>query len=97
MSRVLSMRDKGFWRRLTKGERIRLMYLQMNGSRGGSYGGGGYLPDDCSECGACGQPMLGSGGMCGACYRDYEALMAKGSGRAQEVVAPASAPQEPRH
>jgi hypothetical protein len=75
----LTMRNKGFWRRLKKWERARLMQLQM--SKSGSYGGGGYLPDDCSECGACGQPMFGSGGMCHACYREYEALMAKGSQR----------------
>lgn len=72
------MRDKGFWRRLTKSERVRLMQLQMSKS-GGGYGGGGYLPDDCSECGACGEPMLGVG-WCGACDREWAALVAKGSG-----------------
>lgn len=87
MRRALTMRDKGFWRRLTKAERSRLMYLQMHSGPTG-YGGGGYLPDDCSECGACGQPMLGSGGWCRACYRDWESLVAKGAG-----AAPASEPE----
>lgn len=76
--RKLTMRDKGFWRRLTKAERFELVTLQMSRSTG--YGGGGYLPEDCSECGACGLPMLGAGGMCSACYKRYARLMAKGSG-----------------
>ncbi len=76
------MRDKGFWRRLTKGERAYLMHLHMNQGRGSGYGGGGYLPDDCSECGACGQPMLGAGGLCSHCWKDYERLTAKGSSKA---------------
>lgn len=29
-----------------------------------------YLPDDCSECQYCGEPMLGSG-MCGSCSREF--------------------------
>ena len=78
--KLLAMRDKGFWRRLNKGERIRLMYLQMN-SRSGGLSGGGYLPDDCSECGGCSQPMVGYGGLCSDCYRDYERLVAKGRGQ----------------
>ena len=72
----LSMRDKAFWRHLTKAERSELMQLQT--SKSGGFGSGGYLPDDCSECGACGQPMLGVGGMCLACYQRYEFLMEKG-------------------
>lgn len=34
-----------------------------------SYSGmrSGYLPDDCSECGACGQPCFGSVGWCQSC------------------------------
>lgn len=40
------------------------------GKYGSNYGGsGGYLPDDCSECDTCGQPMLGSGN-CPACYAE---------------------------
>ena len=53
------------WDNLTKDERTRYMQLQMSPSRGGS--GGGYLPDDCSECGACGQPCLVDVGWCGSC------------------------------
>ena len=38
------------WANLTKEERAEYMRLQMSPS-GNFYGGGGYLPDDCSECG----------------------------------------------
>ena len=69
------MRDKAFWRNLTKWERGELMMLQTSHSSS-SYGGGGYLPDDCSECGSCGQPILGTG-WCSACYARYEELMRK--------------------
>lgn len=69
---------RGFvWGRLTADERRELMALQMAPS-GGSMGGGGYLPEDCSECRACGQPMLGYPGMCSACYRRWDALVTKG-------------------
>ena len=61
--------------RLTAEERGELMQLQM--SRGGGvYGGGGYLPEDCSECGACGEPMLGSG-WCEHCYSQWDWLIRK--------------------
>lgn len=73
-----TIRDKAFWRRLTKAERAELMALQMSRHSTG-YGGGGYLPDDCSECGACGQPILGPG-WCSGCYDRYARLVAKGRG-----------------
>lgn len=47
------------WKNLTKKERSEYMRLQM--SPHGGYDRSGYLPDDCGECGACGQPILGSG------------------------------------
>lgn len=63
------------FQRLTGFERAELMYLQM--SQGSTaYGGGGYLPDDCSECGACGEPILGTG-WCDRCDERYEELVAK--------------------
>ena len=86
MTRRLSMRDRGFWRRLTKAERSELMALQTSRHSTGM-GGGGYLPDDCSECGACGNPILGSG-WCSWCYERYARLMAKGRGDVAEKVAP---------
>ena len=76
------MREKLFTKenfaRLTHFERQRLMHLQMSGS-GGDYGGGGFLPDDCSECAACGYPMLGSG-MCRDCYAEFHKLTEKALG-----------------
>ena len=59
--------------KLDEWERGRLMYLQM--APQGGYGGFN-LPDDCGECGACGQPTLGSG-WCGDCYEDWDRLMKK--------------------
>ena len=50
------------------------MKLQMS-SQGG-YDRSGYLPDDCGECGACGQPMLGTG-WCHFCYQKFKALDSK--------------------
>jgi hypothetical protein len=63
------------WARLTKDERGELMRLQMSKHSTG-YGGGGYLPDDCSECGACGEPILGLG-WCSRCYNRFAALTQK--------------------
>ena len=72
---------KLYWTNLTKKERSRYMYLQTAPSN--SYGGGGYLPDDCSECGACSQPTLGSG-LCHNCYTEWQALRDKLTGKALE-------------
>ncbi len=53
------------WSNLTKGERVEYMQLQMSPSHGGS--GDGYLPDDCGDCGACGQPCFRDVGWCINC------------------------------
>ena len=66
--------NKRWWRALTKDERRKL--VQIMTSRRGRYGSGGYLPDDSSECGSCGEPMLGTG-LCRSCYRVYAALHQK--------------------
>ena len=76
---TLSMRDKAFWRRLTKAERRELVAIQT-APRSGNMGGGGYLPDDCSECTYCGEPKMGYPGLCTHCYGRWEALMTKGRG-----------------
>lgn len=59
-----------WWRGLTKNERRHLVGLMT--AHGG--GMGGYLPDDCSECTYCGQPILGYPSLCRGCYNDYKAL-----------------------
>ena len=59
--------------RLTADERAELMRLQMSPAYGGR---SAYLPDDCSECPACGDPTLGSG-WCNSCYNRWEALRTK--------------------
>ena len=59
---------------LNKEERAEYMRLQMS-SQGG-YDKSGYLPEDCGECGACGQPTLGCG-WCSDCLREYEELYNK--------------------
>ena len=61
--------------RLLPAERAELMRLQMSPGQTG-YGGGGYLPADCSECGACGDTISGAG-WCHRCYSRYEELVAK--------------------
>jgi len=62
------------WGNLTKEERSIYMHIQMSHSN--SYGGRGYLPDDCSDCGACGMPMLGTG-ICPNCYATWKELRNK--------------------
>jgi len=66
------------WDNLTKEERARYMQLQM--SPAGGYDRSGYLPDDCGECGACGQPMLGVG-WCPSCYAEWRRLRDKLEGK----------------
>ena len=62
------------WTNLTQDERSFYMMLQMSPRYGGR---SAYLPDDCSECGFCGTPMLGSGGFCNTCYSNWQALRDK--------------------
>ena len=70
----MARRTREWWARLTKEERSELVWLER--ATGNCYGGGGYLPDDCSECGACGSPMLGSG-LCPHCGNRLDALLKK--------------------
>ncbi len=60
--------------RLTPDERRELMFMQMSPAGRND----GYVPDDCSYCDVCGDPILGSGGgMCRRCYARWETLMDK--------------------
>jgi hypothetical protein len=65
--------------RLAPLERREFMRLQMSKP---TCGGSDYLPDDCGECGACGQPTLGFG-WCRYCHKRYEELRRKASVEAQ--------------
>ncbi len=56
------------WNNLNKEERATYMRLQMSPS--GGYDRSGHLPDDCGECGACGEPILGTG-WCSSCYKTW--------------------------
>lgn len=67
--------------RLTPDERRELMWLQMSPAYGGR---SAYLPDDCGECGACGDTCLGSS-WCPRCYERYGYLMDKMTGVLDEV------------
>ena len=69
----MSLFTKENFARLEPWERGRFMELQMSPAYGGR---SGYLPDDCGECGACGEPMLGSG-WCSRCHGEYERIRAK--------------------
>ena len=62
------------WNNLTKEERAHYMRLQMSPS--GRYDRSGYLPDDCGECGACGQPIVGTG-WCHKCSSEWRMLRDK--------------------
>lgn len=62
--------------RLLPQERAELMQLQMSSPYGTR---SAYLPDDCGECGACGDTCLGSG-WCQHCHRAFAALCAKARG-----------------
>ena len=66
--------------RLTVDERAVLMYLQMN--PGGSHSS--YLPDDCAECNACGQPTRA--GWCLDCSGAFDRLVAKCVGKEESRV-----------
>lgn len=61
------------WNNLTKEERSEYMMYQMSPSYCSN---DGYLPDDCSDCGSCGQPILGSG-WCNSCYKRFDELRNK--------------------
>ena len=76
---MVTTKRKANWNNLTRVERQRYMQLQM--APHGGYDRSGYLPDDCGECGACGQPMLG-GGWCRSCYQEWETLHKKLMGEA---------------
>ena len=64
------MTPKLYWGNLSTEERAEYMQLQMAPAYGGRRD---YLPEDCSECTACGYPTLGSG-MCGSCYARWRQL-----------------------
>lgn len=75
-------RTKEFWARLTPEERSRLVFYERNQNR--HYGYGGYLPDDCTECGVCDAPCMSS--PCGGCLNDVIAIVDKGEGKKQPQV-----------
>lgn len=69
-------RNKTWWKRLTKAERSHLIYLERSDKKYTEYGGGGYLPDDCFECPACGQPEFGIG-LCTSCLNYWQKYIDK--------------------
>ena len=69
-------RTKQWWKTLTKVERSYVVYFDKQSNKFHAPGGGGYLPDDCSYCSVCGNPMLGSG-TCSFCYKRYIAIIKK--------------------
>jgi len=75
-------RDAVWWARLTKDERSQLIVLERAEHRGGS---SVWLPDDCSECGSCGNPTLGIG-LCSNCSGVYYKLLSKANGLQVEAA-----------
>ena len=70
-------RTKQWWAALDEPERSWLVRIERE-NWGSGYGAGGYLPDDCSECSGCGQPMFGSG-WCSDCYTKWRRITEKGN------------------
>lgn len=64
-------RIKQWWAALTPQERKELYWLERAGSSQSA-----YLPDDCSECGHCSTPHLGSG-LCPLCEDRLIAIIKK--------------------
>ena len=69
-------RKKQWWAALDEWERDWLVRAERDQKKFSSYGAGGYLPDDCSECTVCGEPQLGSG-MCRYCGNLMTTIIAK--------------------
>ena len=61
------------WNNLTKEDRAEYMRLQMSPAYGE---GSSYYPEDVSDCGACGQPTMGSG-WCLRCLKRYNELFGR--------------------
>jgi len=68
------MKQRLNWGNLNKEERAEYMRLQMSPS--GGYDRSGYMPEDCGECGVCGQPILGTG-WCNSCSLRHLELYGK--------------------
>lgn len=79
-------RTKEWWASLDKWERTWLVHAEYSQHKGGGYGAGGYLPDDCSECSICGQAQLGSGA-CSACLGVMERIIDKADSAIDEALA----------
>jgi len=67
-------RTKQWWEILSKDERARLVYLERSNNKIGSHSA--YLPDDCTECTSCGQPVMGDG-LCKNCSIELLMLTSK--------------------
>ena len=78
-------RDCDWWKRLKRAERQRLVQLEFAAKHFAPYGGGGYLPDDCSDCPGCGMPMLGVG-LCGNCETERNSLIHKAEQGGKGVI-----------
>ncbi len=74
--------------RLLPDERRELMYLQMSSPYGTR---SDYLPEDCGECGACGDTCLGSG-WCRRCYERWRVLTKKMTETAEATTLPVVGP-----
>jgi len=69
-------RDKKWWARLSQDERMELTWLERDQHHGRR---SAYIPDDCSECGHCSTPHLGSG-LCPLCDKRLDELLSKADG-----------------
>jgi len=67
-------RTKAWWAKLDRWERSDLVGMERADSSG--YGAGGWIPDDCCECGWCSTPHLGSG-LCSLCLNELMRIIQK--------------------
>ena len=68
-------RSKAWWARLKPHERSCVVYYERHAHDYYGYGGGGYLPDDCTECSICGTPCRWS--PCEGCDAEYDHIIRK--------------------
>ena len=73
----MTRRTKEWWANLTSQERSRLYWLERDARYSSR---SSRIPDDCSECGHCSTPHLGTG-LCPMCDRELDLIIRKAEGR----------------
>jgi hypothetical protein len=72
---MIMKRTKSWGDKFTPQDRSFIIRFERGSNIHYGYGGGGYLPDDTTECGVCGSPCLSS--PCSYCYDQYNRILLK--------------------